>query len=435
LKKQIRLLLNSKFARNVVIVASGSAGAQAISLVFSPVITRLYGPEAFGLLGTFLALVTILSPVAAFCYPIAIVLPNKDNEARGVVKLSIYISVLVATFLMSSFLAGGDTLIKLIGAGAVGSFVLLIPLIVLFNGWIQIANQWLIRKKQFHVTAKGAVAQAFVLNTIKVGVGWFYPFAAVLIILTTVGSALHLVILYLAGIKKKCNNLYQQHKAHPPLLELAKRYYDFPVYRAPQALINAISRSLPVLILAAIFGPASAGYYAIGKRVLAMPSSLIGGSVRAVFYPRIVEAAHKNENLSKLIIKATLGLAAVGFFPFAAVVFFGPWLFGFVFGDEWVIAGNYARWLALWSFLGLINSPCVATIPVLNLQMHFLIYEIFSIGLRVIALFAGFYLFSNDVSSIILYSLAGVILNMLLILYTIFQSRCPNCKEKNIFYE
>jgi len=47
--------LSSKFVRNVAIVATGTAGAQAITMAFSPINTRLYGPEAFGILGTFTA--------------------------------------------------------------------------------------------------------------------------------------------------------------------------------------------------------------------------------------------------------------------------------------------------------------------------------------------------------------------------------------------
>ncbi|UCZ56541.1 hypothetical protein LGV61_12545 [Desulfurispirillum indicum] len=38
-------LYNSKFIRNVAIVASGTAAAQAITMAFAPIITRIYGPE------------------------------------------------------------------------------------------------------------------------------------------------------------------------------------------------------------------------------------------------------------------------------------------------------------------------------------------------------------------------------------------------------
>lgn len=421
---RITKITNKPFVRNVVVVASGTAGAQAIAMVFAPIITRLYGPEAFGLLGTFMALVAVLTPIAALSYPIAIVLPKEDSDAKGIARLSAYISLAVAVLVTLALLAGGDRLLTLVGSEAIAPFVMLIPLNILFSAGLQIAEQWLIRKKQFKITAKVAVAQALMVSGAKAGIGWFHPLAAVLIVMTTIGSAFHATMLYLGARRVNGSATPARHpQARTPLTELARRHYDFPLYRAPQVFINAISQSLPVLMLAAFFGPASAGFYVLGKKLLGMPSQLIGKSVGDVFYPRITEAAHKGENLTRLILKATLALAAFGFLPFAIVVAFGPWLFGFIFGIEWVVAGEYARWLALWLFSAFINKPSVVAIPVMNLQGYFLFYELFSVGLRVITLIIGFYILRNDVLAILLFSLAGVLLNMSLIILTFYRSK------------
>jgi O-antigen/teichoic acid export membrane protein len=414
----------NKFVRNVAVVASGSTGAIAIAIAFSPVITRLYGPEAFGLLGVFLSLAAILAPLSALTYPVAIVLPKNDSEAKGIARLSAHIAVAMALLVAILILMAGDHILALIDAQAISRFALLLPLAMLSDAFMQIAKQWLIRKKQFKITARAEALQSFIINSSKAGVGLFYPLASVLIVLSTLGNAIHAGLLAL-GIKRSrpaMNTNLQEVKHHASLYKLAKKHYDFPLYRAPQIFINAISQNLPVLMLSALFGPASAGFYAICRRVLNMPSRLIGSAVGSVFYPKITEASHRNENLTNPIIKATLGLAAVGFFPFAVVAAFGPWMFGFVFGSEWAVAGEYARWLALWLFFGFINRPSVASIPVLGLQGVFLIYEIVSVLLRAGTLIVGFYLFKNDVLAIILFSLAGVILNISLIAMTLFNS-------------
>jgi O-antigen/teichoic acid export membrane protein len=212
---------------------------------------------------------------------------------------------------------------------------------------------------------------------------------------------------------------------------LAKKYYDFPLFRAPQVFINAISQSLPVLMLAAFFGPASAGFYALCRRLLGMPSQLIGKSVGDVFYPRITEAAHRGENLTRLIIKATLSLAAVGFFPFALVVAFGPWLFGFVFGSEWVVAGEYARWLALMMFFYFINKPSVMAVPVLGLQRGLLIYEFFSTGTKLIAIYIGAVLLGDDLLTISIFSIFGAIAYISLIGWVILTTAFLGSKVVN----
>src|SRR5699024_4538293 len=120
-----------------------------------------------------------------------------------------------------------------------------------------------------------------------------------------------------------------------------------PVYRAPEMFLNAISQGLPVLMLTAFFGPASAGFYTIGRTVLNIPSQLIGKAIGDVFYPRIAEAANNKEDLNKLIKKATFVLSGIGIIPFGIVILFGPSLFSFVFGSDWIIAGEYARWISL----------------------------------------------------------------------------------------
>ncbi|MCI0590960.1 MAG: oligosaccharide flippase family protein, partial [Gammaproteobacteria bacterium] len=187
------------------------------------------------------------------------------------------------------------------------------------------------------------------------------------------------------------------------------------LYRTPQIFINAVSQSLPVLMLASFFGPAQAGFYAIGRAVLGVPSTLIGQSVGDVFYPRIAEAAHNGENLTRLILKATLALAVAGFAPFAIVVAFGPWLFGYVFGAEWVTAGEYARWLALWMFFMFLNNPSVNALPILSAQGFHLIFTIFTIATRVIMLAAGYYVFDSDLVAVALFGASGAIINILLI--------------------
>ena len=73
----------SRFVRNVAAVATGIAAAQAISLAFMPFLTRLYGPEAFGALAAFTAVVNIITPLATLGYANAIVMPETEEGATA----------------------------------------------------------------------------------------------------------------------------------------------------------------------------------------------------------------------------------------------------------------------------------------------------------------------------------------------------------------
>lgn len=141
---------------------------------------------------------------------------------------------------------------------------------------------------------------------------------------------------------------------------------------------------------------------------MGMPSSLLGNAVKDVFYPRITEAAQKNENVAKHMVFATGVLFLIGVIPFGLVVVFGPWLFTLVFGEDWVVAGEYARWLALFFLFNFINQPSVAAVPVLGIQRGLLVYELFSTGGKAIGLLVGFYWFSSDVWAVALFAVIGV---------------------------
>lgn len=425
MRDKLNKISKKPFVRNVAIVATGTAAAQVIAMGFAPFITRIYGPEAFGILGVFLALIGTISPIAALTYPIAIVLPKTDADAIGLIRISLYIAVVIALIVGLILFFFNSQIVSLLQIETIASFLYLIPLVIIFAAMLQTAQQWTIRTKQFKIQAKVAFIQALILNSSKVGFGLFYPVAAVLIILSTLGSAMHALMLIIgasrSGFRQKTETTLAT-----PTKDLAKQHMDFPLYRAPQVFINAISQGLPVLLLTSFFGPVSAGFYSLGRKVLSMPTQLIGQSVGDVFYPRITEAANNGENITRMIIQATLGLAVVGIIPFGIIIAFGPWLFGFVFGADWVVAGEYARWLAFWLFFVFMNRPSVVAIPVLKLQGSFLIYEVISILFKILTLFIGLYYFENDILAIALYSITGVIAYAFLIIWVIKSSKNYN---------
>ena len=424
MRQRILQFSQRPFVRNVATVASGTAASQVIVMAFSPLITRLYGPEAYGMLGVFMSLVGVLGGVAALTYPVAIVLPKSDADAAGLARVSIY------TGLATSFLTAivlfffGTEILSFLKAEAISSFMYLIPAFMLIATVSAVVGQWLIRKKAFTLTAKVTVWQSLVINAIKAGMGFLYPTAAVLIVINTLGVLLSAVLM-LWGLRKMPAGSRQETDVAEPGLSawaLAKRHGDFPLLRAPQVLINSVSQSLPVIMLAAFYGPAAAGFYAIACAVLGIPVALIGGSVMQVFYPRINEAIHRGEDARALIIKATLGLALSGALPFAVVIIAGPLLFSFVFGSEWHVAGIYAQWLAIWLFFQYINKPAVSAIPALGIQRGLLIYELFSTGTKVLALYLGYTVFESDVAAVALFSIFGVVAYGWLILWVIVHS-------------
>jgi O-antigen/teichoic acid export membrane protein len=422
----LRGSLRSKLLRNIVTVVSGTAGAQALTLAFMPVITRIYGPEAYGILGTFLSVTMMLIPVAALTYPIAIVLPKRDGDARGLVRLGLAIALALSIVVALGLLFFGDQLAATLEIEIIQPYLMLIPFVMFCGAALEVCQQWLFRTQRFRITASVAVGHSLLFNSMRTIAGLLQSSALVLVCTTAMQQALHAAMLGLAILRAKPrveDHIDETERRDPGVLEMARRQIDFPKFRAPVMLINAISQHLPTLVLAAYFGPAAAGFFALCKQALTMPTNLIGKSVADVYYPRISRAIHDREPVAAMLLKATTALALVGLVPFAIVAVFGPWLFATVFGQQWQLAGEYARWLALAEFAVFISRPSVVAVPALSLQARFLLFEVFSTSLRLIALFGGAVLLGDALATVQAFAAASIVIYLSLVVIVMIAAR------------
>lgn len=422
MKAQTKPLMTHPFVRNVAIVASGTAAAQAISVAFTPFVTRLYGPEALGLQGAFTAVAGILATVAALSYPIAIVLPRSDAEARALSRLCLRVGVIMSLLAMAAILLLGAKAFALLNIESITTFRFLLPLAMLSSVATAVATQWGIRKKAYGLTAKAGIITALAMGAAKVGVGTVRPAAVTLVLIAILGGLLTALLTFLGLRRLHANTDADESGPEPTPWQTAHTHSDFALLRTPQNLINALSASLPILILSRYFGSAPAGYYSVAASVLAIPVGLIGNSVMQVFYPRVTDAIRAGEDARSLIITTTRTMAMTGALPFGVVLVGGGTLFAFAFGPDWRPAGVYAQWLSVWLFFQYLNKPAVAAIAALRLQGGLLLYEALSTGSKVLALYIGYIVLGSDVAAIALFSVSGAIAYVTLIAWVILRS-------------
>src|SRR5690625_5209746 len=134
---------------------------------------------------------------------------------------------------------------------------------------------------KFYISYRNAIMQSLILNSAKAGLSFVHPAGSSLIILATLGHALYATQLWLGARRwtKPEHHIHRPSESLPKLKTLAYQHQDFPLYRAPQVTINAVSQSLPVLMLASFFGPATAGFYTLSRSVMAAPADLLGNSI------------------------------------------------------------------------------------------------------------------------------------------------------------
>jgi O-antigen/teichoic acid export membrane protein len=100
-------IFSDTLAKGILIIASGTVIAQVIGIITTPIISRLYSPADFGVLGLFTATLSILALAGGFRYELALPLPEDDKDAANLfVFFLVLLSVTSLCFLILFFLFG-----------------------------------------------------------------------------------------------------------------------------------------------------------------------------------------------------------------------------------------------------------------------------------------------------------------------------------------
>lgn len=423
-KASLQQVLKSPLLRSLAAVAGSTAAGQAIALGFSPLITRIYSPEIFGVQGVFLALVSVLWPLAGLRYPMAIVIARDEAEARGLARLSLYLAGGLSCLSGLILLGLREPLSQALGLQDLGLLIYFLPLALFLVTLQDVMDYRAVRLGAFRTVGIVIIAQSFLVNLARVLIGLVQPVAAALVSVTSLSYGMQALMMR-AGIKRREDHgpSIDVPEATVPLGQLLRRYQEFPIYRMPADLISAVGQTAPVFLLTILFSPAAAGFYALARGVVNLPLNVIGTAVGNVLYSRMAEMARDRTPLFPFVLRATLWhLLLPGSATAIAILFFPP-LFAFAFGEAWRGAGEYAQWMALWVICMLANIPTVRALPVIGQQKLHLTFNFLLMAGGVAGMLVGYALHPTPLWSVAAYSLATTALYALQIVFYLHRVR------------
>jgi len=408
----IRRLRQSAFLRNVLVVMSGTAVAQAVGFALSPVISRLFSPADFGVFGGFNAVTGVIAAFVTFDYSQAIMLPKRREDAGQVFLLSCLVTLgvsllcLLACLILPGWFKG---LLQTANGWLLG----LLVLAVLVGGLNASFQAWCVRVKAFKQTSTSQVVRGLSSNGLQVGLGFLKAGAPGLIVSSVLANFVASLNLFRVVRAELRGFIAAARWAR--LKSPAWEYRDFPAYSATQNLLNALSTGLPVLLLTHYYGIAVAGAYAFGMRLLNTPMGLVTGALRQVLFQKAGESQHEARPLAPLFLKTTLGLFALGLPPALVMGIWAPGLFAWFFGSQWQTAGEFARYLIGWLLFVFCNVPAVLFARLIRIQRVVFFYNVVVLVARVLVLVVGGR-YGGALQCIALFSVVGAVLNLGLIL-------------------
>lgn len=404
-----RFLPQTGFARNVLTLFTGASIAQAIPILISPILTRLYPVSDFAVLTLITSLVTLLGILVSGRYEMAIMLPETNKDAKQVVFLTIMLSVVLSSFFLIIFLIFGQQIADLLNNHDAGPYLFIVPLIALLYGITQAYTHWIIRQRQFASMASARVAQSLATSGVSLGSAYAaIPFNG-LVFGNLIGQLTQFVYTFLRIKKKPELSISFAEASSTGMKQMASKYSDFPKINSMQALVDVLQSTGVVFLISSLYGGLITGFYGFTIRILQAPANLIGSSIAAVFYKEVSEKVHKKEKIAKLVKKTMKTLALTALPVFTILMIWGGDLFAFVFGDHWREAGEYAAILSPWLFFNFIVSP-VSQLPlILNRQKQVFLISLIGNGLILLSIIMGAFVFKDIKWGFVMVSITQVI--------------------------
>jgi O-antigen/teichoic acid export membrane protein len=400
-------LPRSRFVQQVMLAASGAAVGQAIVVVSSPVLTRLYTPEEFGSFGVFQTLVNILGAVACLRYELAVPVSPTERASAEVLGVASLIAVGLGLLTLLVVALWGDTIAGWLDVPGVGPLLWLVAPSLTALGLYQALNGWAIRRGTFGLIATSRLTQPLgqVLPQLALGPLGIGP----------MGLALGIAIGWVAGASTFLCRLPRidweiLRQIRPSgMLAAARRHRRFPTYSTLAALLNTSTRLLPSLLLAMLYGPAVAGWFHLAQRVIGLPVQFISVAVSQVYLSEAPKLAHGGGEggpaLYRLFIRTTGRLLVLGLIGIGILAIPGPWLFGLVFGPQWVEAGEIVRLLLPLLLARFVVFPISQTLNMFDRQDLHLIWDSCNGVILAVSFILGWQLRLGPSTTVLLYSL------------------------------
>lgn len=355
-----RFLPQSNFAKSVMTLMTGTGLAQLLPIALSPILTRLFTPQDFGVFALYGSICAILAVLVTGKYELAIVVPRHDSEAINLVAVTMLSSMAVSLLLLGVVLIWDAPIVRLLGHPEVQSWLYLVPFATLILGCYYALNFWANRRSRYKHMAISRVVQSAASSAMQLAAGVSKVGLLGLILGQLLGQLLS--TLYLAMSLPRDERRLFRRISFKRMKCVARRHVGYPKFMVPGQAMSVGAAEMPLLLLTVFFGAGVAGLYSLAQRVMAAPLSLVANAIGDVYRQRAAgEYASKGECLD-IFLGSFKRLVMFAFLPMLPVLLFGPWLFAFVFGEAWRAAGEIASLLSVLVFFQTLSSPLSSTV-------------------------------------------------------------------------
>jgi O-antigen/teichoic acid export membrane protein len=365
---------------------TGTAFAQLLFIVFSPVLTRLFTPVEFGIYAVFMNILSPLSIISTGRYEQAIVLPEKDEDAVNIFTLGVLFSAFFSLILVIILAIFNEGICDLINADYLGKLLFLIPLSLFFLSFSQGSTYWFIRKKKFRKSSLNKICQSS-LNIASIIPMGYLKIGKGLVFGDTIGKFGLAVVSLVQSVNSGLNYRFITRER---LRNNLREYSRFPIYNALPSLLVSLSLSLPIFFINSFYSGDNTGLVNQTRIALFVPLSLISAALSQVMLQRFSEKKQRGEPVMGDFFRVLRNTSILAVLLIIVIQLGGKELFRIIFGNQWEMSGSFSKILVFSYAIQFIVSPLSVVFIAFNQIKVLSIWQYFYFGCITLLFFARF---------------------------------------------
>jgi O-antigen/teichoic acid export membrane protein len=378
----------ARFRRATSTVLLGTIAGHAVTLGLTPLLTRLYAPEAWGLFSTIVAVASTFVGISTFRLEVLAQREKDGARATALLRLALLAAI------------GWSVALSVGGAVAVLIFDTpwlwcLTGLLVFLASMQLIGTAALVRDSRYKSLALLNFTQGAVAGVVQLALGLITASAAAL--LAGFAAARVFWLTRLRGLVRR-----DEREAARPEMDQVRRY---GIPAGASALVNSLSSQVPILATATVFDASAAGLVALAFRVLISPLGIVSQSAAAASLGVIGRQLREGDvDVRRATRRSMAGLGALGVAACAAAAILGLTAAEFLFGPEWSDVGEMIALLSIGAAFQFVGSPFSQVLNLTSRSARLLLWDVCRL-LAYIASFGVPYLLDmNILSAIAAYS-------------------------------